>query len=82
MLLAARDEETGEEMSDQQVRDEVFTLILAGHETTANALAWTWYLLSQNPEVERKLHAELADVLGGRLPTMADLANLRYISEW
>ncbi len=80
LLLAARDEDTGEAMSDQQVRDEALTLILAGHETTANALAWTWYLLSQNPEVERKLHAELADVLGGRLPTVADLPRLRYIS--
>ena len=80
LLLAARDQDTGEAMSDQQVRDEALTLILAGHETTANALAWTWYLLSQNYEVERKLHAELADVLGGRAPTIADLPELRYTS--
>ena len=80
LLLAARDEETGETMSDQQIRDEVLTLILAGHETTANALAWTWYLLSQNPESEAKLHAELAEVLEGRPPTVADLPKLRYAS--
>ncbi len=80
LLLAARDQDTGEAMSDQQVRDEALTLILAGHETTANALAWTWYLLSQNPDVERNLHAELADVLGGRAPAAADLPNLRYTS--
>ena len=78
MLLAARDEETGDKMSDEQLRDEVLTLVLAGHETTANALSWTWYLLSQHPEVERKLHAELDEVLGGRPPTMADLVNLNY----
>ncbi|MGB8681512.1 MAG: cytochrome P450 [Candidatus Binatus sp.] len=80
LLLAARDEDTGEAMSDKQVRDEALTLIAAGHETTANALAWTWYLLSQNPAVEQKLHAELAAVLGGRAPTVADLPNLRYTS--
>jgi cytochrome P450 len=78
MLLAARDEETGEGMSDQQLRDEVLTLILAGHETTANALAWTFYLLSQNPEAECKLGAEVREVLSGRAPTSADLANLNY----
>ncbi len=80
LLLAARDDDTGEAMSDRQVRDEALTLILAGHETTANALAWTWYLLSQNPDVEEKMHAELAEVLGGRAPTVADLPNLRYTS--
>ncbi len=78
MLLDVRDEETGEGMSDEQVRDEVLTLILAGHETTATALSWTWYLLSQHPEVERKLHAELEEVLGGRAPTMSDLGSLNY----
>lgn len=80
LLLSARDEETGEAMSDQQVRDEAVTLILAGHETTANALAWTWYLLSQNPDVEQKLHAELGEVLGGRAPSVADLPTLSYTS--
>jgi cytochrome P450 len=78
MLLAVRDEETGEGMNDEQLRDEVLTLILAGHETTATSLSWIWYLLSQHPEVEAKLHAELDEVLGGRMPTMADLANLNY----
>jgi cytochrome P450 len=78
MLLAVRDEETGEGMSDEQLRDEVLTLILAGHETTATALSWIWYLLSQHPEVEAKLHTELDAVLGGRAPAMADLANLTY----
>jgi cytochrome P450 len=81
MLLAARDEETGGTgMTDQQIRDEVMTLILAGHETTANALSWTWYLLAEHPEVEARLHAELDEVLDGgrRLPTVEDIARLRY----
>lgn len=78
MLLQARDEETGEEMSDQQLRDEVMTLLLAGHETTANALTWTWYLLAQYPEVERRLHVELEQVLGGQLPTVEHLPELSY----
>ncbi len=80
MLLLAQDEEgDGAGMSNEQVRDEVMTLFLAGHETTANALAWTWYLLAQNPEAESRLHAELDAVLeGGRLPRMEDLAALRY----
>ncbi len=78
LLLAARDESTGEPMNDRQVRDEVLTLILAGHETTAMALSWTWYLLAQHPEVERKLEAELRAALGGRPPTVADLKDLNY----
>ena len=85
MLMHARDDEgDGAGMTDEQLRDEVMTLILAGHETTANALAWTWYLLAQHPGVERKLHAELDAVLGGgngvgaRLPTVEDLPHLRY----
>ncbi len=76
MLLLAADEEGG--MSDQQIFDEVMTLFLAGHETTANALAWTWYLLGQNPDVEARLHAELDQVLGGRLPTINDMERLPY----
>ena len=76
MLLLAQDEGSG--MDDKQVRDEALTLFLAGHETTANALAWTWYLLSENPQVERKFHAEI-DALGGRLPTFDDLARLKYV---
>ena len=78
MLLSARDQDTGEGMSPTQLRDEVVTLLLAGHETTANALAWTWYLLSEHPTVEARLHAELEAALGGRLPTMADLPSLDY----
>jgi cytochrome P450 len=72
-------------MSDSQVRDEVLTIFLAGYETVANALTWTWYLLSQNPEVEAKLHAELDAVLGTgsqqRLPTLADYPSLRYTEQ-
>jgi cytochrome P450 len=78
MLLAVRDEDTGEGMDDEQLRDEVLTLTLAGHETTATALTWTWYLLSQNREAERKLHAELDRVLGGRAASVADLPDLAY----
>jgi cytochrome P450 len=78
MLLAARDLETGEGMSDRQLRDEILTIFLAGHETTANALSWTWYLLAQNPEAERRLHDELDRVLGGRMPASADLAALKW----
>lgn len=77
MLLLARDDD-GSPMSDKQVRDEAITLFGAGHETTANALTWTWYLLSQHPEVEAALHDELARVLGGRKPRIEDLANLPY----
>ena len=79
MLLLAQDEEQGSGgMTDQQVRDEAITLFLAGHETTANMLTWTWYLLSQNPAVEARLHAEIAAVLGDRLPAFEDVAKLRY----
>jgi cytochrome P450 len=77
MLLLAEDE-NGERMTDQQVRDEAMTLFLAGHETTSNALTWTWYLLSQHPEIETKLHDELTIVLGGRAPTLNDLPQLKY----
>ena len=76
MLLAARDVDDGAGMSDQQVRDEVMTLFLAGHETTAVALSWTWFLLAQAPEVEAALHEELERVLGERAPTLADLPRL------
>jgi cytochrome P450 len=78
MLLQAQDADDGTRMTDKQVRDEAMTLFLAGHETTANALSWTWYLLSQHPEVEAKLTGELETVLGGRSPTVADLPRLRY----
>jgi cytochrome P450 len=78
MLLGARDEETGEAMTRRQLRDEVATILLAGHETTANALSWTWYLLAQHPEAESRLHGELESVLGGRTPTFKDLEYLHY----
>lgn len=78
MLLLARDEDGTGQMTDKQVRDEAITLFGAGHETTANALTWTWYCLSQHPAVERKLHDELDSVVGGRAPRLEDLPNLRY----
>ncbi len=79
LLLAARDEEgDGGGMSDAQLRDETLTIFLAGHETTANALAWAWHLLGQNPEAEARFHAEVDGVLGGRLPSAADAAALPY----
>jgi cytochrome P450 len=78
LLVTARDAETGEPMSDTQIRDEIATILLAGHETTANALSWTWYLLSGDTAVAARLHGELAAVLGGRAPTAEDLPNLVY----
>lgn len=78
ILLQARDEQTGLGMSDRQLRDEVMTIFLAGYETTANALTWTWYLLSQNAEAEVRLHEELERVLGLRPPSYADLPSLPY----
>ncbi|HKP54438.1 MAG TPA: cytochrome P450 [Chloroflexia bacterium] len=77
-LLLARDEETGEAMDDRQIRDEVMSIFMAGYESTAAALAWAWYLLSQHPAVEEKLQAELASVLAGRTPTFEDLPRLKY----
>ncbi len=78
MLLEARDEETGDRMNDRQLRNEVISLLFAGHETTANALTWTWYLLSQHPEVERRLHVELDEVLAGQRPSLERLPHLPY----
>ena len=79
MLLLAQDTEgDGEGMSNVQLRDEAMTIFLAGHETTANALTWTWYLLSQYPAVEARFHAEVDSALGGRLPTADDLPLLPY----
>jgi cytochrome P450 len=78
LLMAQDDEDKGRRMTDTQVRDEAMTIFLAGHETTANALTWTWYLLSQSPEVERRLHEEIDRVLAGRLPTVADVDRLPY----
>lgn len=77
MLLAARYDD-GSAMTDQQLRDEVMTIFLAGYETTANALTWTWYLLSQHPAAEQRMHEEIDDVLGGRAATIADVPRLKY----
>ena len=80
MLLAARDPENPNEggMGDTQIRDEAMTIFLAGHETTANAMAWTWHLLGSAPEAEARLHEELATVLAGRIPTMDDVPKLEW----
>lgn len=78
ILLQARDEETGEQISDVQARDEIKTLLIAGHETTATTLGWTFYLLSKHPEVYDRLRDEVDEVLGGRTPTYEDVPNLRY----
>ncbi|MEL7315166.1 MAG: cytochrome P450 [Cyanobacteria bacterium J06559_3] len=76
MLLQVKDETDGSQMSDRQLRDELTTLVLAGHETTANAMAWTWMLLAQNPAVATQLHQELDAVLQGRSPTVVDIPQL------
>ena len=79
MLIRSRDDEQDHSaMTDEQVRDQVLTIFLAGYETVANALAWTWMLLGQNPAAEAKLLTEIDSVLGGRLPTIDDLPQLRY----
>ena len=78
VLVAASDEGSGARMSDRQLRDEMMTLFLAGHETTATALTWTWYLLSRHPDVEAKLADELRRVLAGRAPSASDLPDLPY----
>jgi cytochrome P450 len=80
MLMLAQDAEgDGGVMTDEQVRDEAMTIFLAGHETTANALTFTWYLLSQHPDIEARMHAEVASVLEGRTPRMDDVMSLRYV---
>jgi len=81
MLINARDEETGEGMTDQQLMDEVMTIFLAGHETTANALAWTWYLLARHDDVRKKLNMELNDVLNDKTPTIEDIPKLTYTTQ-
>lgn len=78
MLMLAEDEDTGERMTNRQLRDEAVTLFAAGHETTSNTLTWAFSLLAQHPHVEAKLHDELDRVLAGRAPTLADLPNLPY----
>ena len=77
MLLSSRDED-GSELSDEQLRDEVLTIFLAGYETTANALSWTWYLLATNPDQQERLFAEVREVLDGRAPTLDDYGSLKY----
>jgi cytochrome P450 len=82
MLLDVVDEEgDGGRLDDKEIRDQLVTLFLAGHETTSHALTWTWYLLSQNPEAEAKLHAELERVLAGRAPNFDDLDSLPYTGQ-
>ena len=78
MLMGAMDED-GTQMTPKQLRDETMTLFLAGHETTALTLSWTWYLLSENPLAEARLHEELQNVLGGRAPQVADLERLPFL---
>jgi len=78
-LLQVQDED-GTQMSDRQLRDETITLFLAGHETTANTLSWTWWLLAQNPAVEKRFHEELDGMLGGRAPMADDLPKLPYLA--
>jgi cytochrome P450 len=79
-LVNARDEH-GKPLSEQQLRDELVAIFVAGHETAANALAWVWYLLGRHPEIEQKLHEEIDDVLGERLPTVADVPQLPYVAK-
>ena len=79
MLVFAEDaDHPGEGLDDEEVRDQALTLFIAGHETTSNVLTWTWWLLSQNPNVEAELHAELERVLGGRTPSLADVRSLGF----
>lgn len=78
MMMQAQDEDDGSQMNDQQLRDAIATLIFAGHETSANSLAWSSMLLSQHPEVQTKLQQEVKEVLGDRSPTVADISALRY----
>lgn len=78
MLLAARDEDDGSAMSDGELRDEVLTLFLAGHETTATTMTWAWRLLAEHPAVEARFHAEIDEVLAGRIPTMEDAERLPW----
>lgn len=80
MLLFSRDAETGEQMDDQQIQDELVTLFIAGHETTAVLLAWIWVLLTKQADVAARLHEELDRVLNGRLPTLADLPHLPTVA--
>lgn len=82
MMLEVRDVDTGEGMSDQQARDEVVTIFFAGHETAAATMSWAFYLLSQHPEVEERMRAEVKTLLNGRLPTFAELPKLTYMQQF
>ncbi|MCU0448039.1 MAG: cytochrome P450 [Microscillaceae bacterium] len=79
MLMEVQDEDTGERMSDQQLRDEVMTIFLAGHETTAVAMAYVWLLLAENPEIDARLQGHLQEVLNGKLPAFEDLKKLNFL---
>jgi cytochrome P450 len=81
MLMSARDKDSGEPMSERQLIDEVLTLVVAGHETTASGLNWTWYLLSQHPEVEARLHAELDAAPDEAAPALAQMEQLTYAGQ-
>ena len=81
MLLSAKDSETGQGMTDLQLRDELMTLFVAGHETSATTLAWTFYLLHHHPEAAKKLQKEIDTVLGKKIVTLEDLPNLPYTSQ-
>src|SRR5262249_27899384 len=81
ILLAAQDADDGSRMTAEQGRDEVMTLVMAGHETTAVTLSWTWYLLAQHPEVDARLAEHVREVLGERPPTADDLPGLTYAEE-
>jgi len=76
MLMQARDEETGEAMTEDQVRSEALTFLVAGHETTSTALTWTWFLLGSHPSIRQRVREEVGRVLGGRLPTIEDVPHL------
>jgi cytochrome P450 len=78
MLMSARDAETGAAMTDRQLHEEILGMLQQGHDTVGEALAWTWYLLSLHPEVERRLHQEISEVVGDRVPVLADLPRLTY----
>jgi cytochrome P450 len=79
MLLAARDEATGEGMSNQQLYDEIRTIFVSGYDSTSNVLAWLWYVLARHPEIEQRVRHEISEQLGQRTPTFHDLAGLPYL---
>jgi len=80
MLMEAKDEETGKSLSDEELRNEIITILIAGHETTANALAWVWVFLSKHPLIRQQVQKELTDTLNGRLPKAADFSDLSYLT--